>query len=113
MPVLDLFRLDGKTTLVTGAASGIGRAICHAMAEAGADVACVDRNATGAQQTAADVEARGRRALALTADVADAEQVAAAVGEAVRTFGVLDIVCANAGIVGRAGATPLGEILPE
>jgi NAD(P)-dependent dehydrogenase (short-subunit alcohol dehydrogenase family) len=113
MPVLDLFRLDGKPALVTGAASGIGRAICLAMAEAGADVACVDRNAAGAEEAAAEVKARGRHALAMTADVGDAEQVDSAVGRAARTFGTLEIVCANAGISGRAGPTPLGEIPPE
>jgi NAD(P)-dependent dehydrogenase (short-subunit alcohol dehydrogenase family) len=113
MAVLDLFRLDGKPALVSGAGSGIGRAICRALAEAGADVACLDRNAAGAEATAADVTALGRRALALTADVADSEQVDASVGRAAETFGTLEIVCANAGISGRAGPTLLGEIPPE
>jgi NAD(P)-dependent dehydrogenase (short-subunit alcohol dehydrogenase family) len=77
MSSLDLFRLDGKVVLVTGAGSGIGRAYCEAVAEAGANVACADYDGATAAETAARLEAGGHEALALTADVAQEAQVAA------------------------------------
>ena len=111
--VLERFRLDERPALVTGAGSGIGRAICVALAEAGADVACLDLDGRRAGETARQVEARGRRALAVAADVADPAQLDAAVDSAARTFGGLEIACANAGINGRAAGRPLGEIPPD
>ncbi len=60
---LDLFRLDGKAALVTGASRGIGRAIALALAEAGADVALAARNADDLESAAREIRALGRRAL--------------------------------------------------
>lgn len=100
MAVLDAFRLDGKVALVTGAGSGIGLAAAQGLAEAGADVACLDLDAARAEAAAASIRALGRRALALAADVTDE---AAVVDAFARTAAELDAptaVFANAGIAG-------------
>jgi len=85
----------GKTALVTGAATGIGRAYALRLAEDGADVIVADLN--DASETAAEIEALGRRALALQGDVSDEASVAA-LKEAADVFGRVDILINNAGI---------------
>jgi len=95
---LDLFRLDGKVALVTGAGSGLGRAYAEAMAEAGADVACADLDLAAAEATAAYARDQGRQAIALQADVSKEPSVVAMTAETVRQLGRLDVVFANAGI---------------
>jgi NAD(P)-dependent dehydrogenase (short-subunit alcohol dehydrogenase family) len=96
---LDLFSLDGDVGLVTGAASGIGRAFAEALAEAGADVTLADVDREGLEEVAADLRARTDAAV-LTAetDVTDAAAVAAAVEATVEELGGLDVAFANAGI---------------
>ncbi len=100
-------RLEGKVAIVTGAASGIGRASAIAFAREGAKVLVVDREAAGLAVTVAEIKAQGGEALARPADVGDETQVSAYVALAVETFGGLDVVYANAGISG--GLTPLLE----
>ncbi|HEX7160710.1 MAG TPA: glucose 1-dehydrogenase [Trebonia sp.] len=95
---MDLFRVDGKVALVTGAGSGLGRQFCEAMAEAGADVACADINEESAKATAASVQALGRRGLAIGCDVTAEAQVEAMVARTVAELGRLDILFNNAGI---------------
>ena len=96
--VLDQLNLDGRVGLVTGASRGLGRAMALALAEAGADVALVARSADGLNQTAESVKARGRRALALPADVAVEAEVDAAVKRALDAFGAIDILVNNSGV---------------
>jgi 3-oxoacyl-[acyl-carrier protein] reductase len=100
--------LQGRTMLVTGASSGIGRAIAQAAARAGADVAVTWReNADGAKETAASIEALGRKAVLLQLDVADVESIRG-LGRAVRErFGRIDAWVNNAGadiLTGDGGA---------
>jgi NAD(P)-dependent dehydrogenase (short-subunit alcohol dehydrogenase family) len=92
--------LAGKVALVTGGGSGIGEAGCLALAGAGAAVAVVDLRAEPAAAVAGRIQAEGGQALALTADVADEEQIGGAIRRTVEQFGGLHVVFANAGING-------------
>jgi glucose 1-dehydrogenase len=91
--------LLGQKALVTGASSGIGRAIALSLAGAGADVVInYVAGADKAQSLSDEIQAKGRRALALRADVADEAQVQAMFREAIASFGTIDILINNAGL---------------
>jgi NAD(P)-dependent dehydrogenase (short-subunit alcohol dehydrogenase family) len=93
-------RLDDKIALVTGAGQGLGEAIAVAMAEQGAAaVAVVDLNADTVKATAARVRQAGARAEAIACDLRDRDEIAAMVERAVATFGGLDVLVNNAGVV--------------
>ncbi len=91
-------RLNEKTALVTGAAQGIGRDIALALAADGADVAICDVNLEAAQKTAAEIESKGRKSLAVKANVAASADVTSMVDQVMEKFGRLDILVNNAGI---------------
>jgi NAD(P)-dependent dehydrogenase (short-subunit alcohol dehydrogenase family) len=94
--------LEGKVALVTGGASGIGRATAVAMARDGALVAVADRTEDSAAGTVALINASGGQAIAIGGDVANEADVAAMVARTVSAFGRLDCAFNNAGISGRA-----------
>ena len=94
-------RLEGKAAMVTGAASGIGRATALTLAREGASVLCADLDADGARGTAAAIAAAGGAALARRLDVRDEDGVREAIGAAVAGFGALHVLVNNAGIGGR------------
>jgi 2-dehydro-3-deoxy-L-rhamnonate dehydrogenase (NAD+) len=96
----EMFSLSGRTAIVTGAATGIGRAIAARLSQAGATVAVVDLNLAGAQKVAADLP---NGAFALEGDVADAVSVGRVVEAVLQQTGQIDILVNNAGIAGRAG----------
>ncbi len=98
--------LHGKTALVTGAASGIGRASALLFAAAGAAVLALDR-APEVQGTAEEIRAAGGRALALIRDSSDEKDISGAVALALEEYGALDVCYANAGISG--GLVPFLE----
>jgi NAD(P)-dependent dehydrogenase (short-subunit alcohol dehydrogenase family) len=100
-----------NVVLVTGAASGIGRASALAFARAGARVALVDIDAAGLHETADMVCAGGQQAEVVVADVTDVNAVAAAVERTVRRFGRLDAAHNNAGVAGPY--VPVDEYPPE
>ena len=104
MSVMDQFRLDGKVAVVTGGGKGIGRGIVHALAEAGADVAIAARNKDDIAAVAKEVEAMGRRAIAVPTDVTSEEQLQALGQATVDSLGGLDIWVNNAG--GLPDGTP-------
>jgi NAD(P)-dependent dehydrogenase (short-subunit alcohol dehydrogenase family) len=110
MTVLDRFRLDGKVALVTGASSGLGVAFAKALAEAGADVSVAARRADRLEETRSSIEELGRRAIAVSADVADPDDCTRAVTETVDQLGRVDVLVNNAGI---GTAVPATRETPE
>jgi NAD(P)-dependent dehydrogenase (short-subunit alcohol dehydrogenase family) len=103
--------LRGKVAIVTGAARGIGKATALALARQGAQVAAVDIDAAGAQQTAAAAQQLGVTALARAIDVADPAQVNSMVEQVVAQFGRIDCLVNNAYISG--GYAPVAETTDE
>jgi 2-keto-3-deoxy-L-fuconate dehydrogenase len=93
-----MFRLDGKAALVTGAASGIGEAIAHALAAAGATVYVADRDAANGERVAAAIRGAGNSATFISLDVTRDEECTRAAGTVAATHRALDVLVNNAGI---------------
>jgi NAD(P)-dependent dehydrogenase (short-subunit alcohol dehydrogenase family) len=110
MTVLDLFRLDGKVAIVTGASSGLGVAFAQALAEAGADVVLGARRVDRLEQTRRLVEDAGRRAVVVQTDVSDPAACTALVDAAMRDLGRVDVLANNAGV---GTAVPATRETPE
>jgi len=110
MGILDLFSLDGRVAIVTGASSGLGVAFAQALAEAGADVALGARRLDRLEETCKVVAATGRRALAVETDVADPEACRNLVAAAMLEFGHVDVLVNNAGV---GTAVPASRETPE
>ena len=95
--ILDRFRVAGHAAIVTGAGRGIGAATAVALAEAGADVLVAARTESELRTVAAKVEAAGRRAVPVPADLSDLDAAARLAGAAAEAFGRLDLVVNNVG----------------
>src|ERR671917_576576 len=108
--ILDLFRLDGKVAVVTGASSGLGVHFARALAEAGADVALGARREERLAETRKVVEDAGRRAITVRTDVADPESCQTLVDATMAEFGRVDVLVNNAGI---GTAVPATRETPE
>ena len=107
--ILDLFKLSDRVAVVTGGGKGIGRGICLAFAEAGADIVCAARTGSDLEVTAKGVRERGRRALPVKADVTRTEDLERLVDAAVAEFGRLDVLVNNAGGTGPRAAMQTSE----
>jgi NAD(P)-dependent dehydrogenase (short-subunit alcohol dehydrogenase family) len=105
MSLLDLFSLEGKTAVITGASSGLGVAFATGFAEAGADVAICARRVEKLEQTRAEVEKLGRRCVAVGADVSSPDDCNRFVEQAVAELGKVDVLVNNAGIGTAVPAT--------
>ncbi len=102
-------QLQGRSALVTGAANGIGRAIALGFARAGADVAAADQDKANVSTLKAEIEALGRKCLAIEVDVGDLAAIDAMISQTVDAFGKLDVIINNAGVTRRAHIMDLTE----
>lgn len=98
MGALELFRLDGKVAIVTGASSGLGAGFAQTLAEAGADVVLGARRVDRLEEVKGKVEALGRRCLAVPTDVSKVEDCGNLVAQAESTLGRVDVLVNNAGV---------------
>jgi 2-deoxy-D-gluconate 3-dehydrogenase len=105
--ILDLFKLDGKAAIVTGAARGLGQAMALALAEAGADVLAVD--VLDAGETREKIRVLGRKCESLTVNLTAPDAPTEVVLKAVAAFGTVDILVNNAGIIRRADFLDFSE----
>src|SRR5262245_17348412 len=101
--------LDGKVAVVIGGTSGIGRAIAHGLAEAGADVVPTSRRLEQVEATAKEIEERQRRTLRVTSDVSDRTSLQRLLDESTKAFGKVDILVNSAGRTKRAPTVDFPE----
>ena len=94
---LDLFRLDGKTAIVTGGSRGLGQYMAEALSEAGASVVLCSRKKEDLEEVKQEIEEKGGKALALGCDVTEPEEVENVVSEAEERFGAIDVLVNNSG----------------
>jgi NAD(P)-dependent dehydrogenase (short-subunit alcohol dehydrogenase family) len=104
-----LFDLSGRVAVVVGGTSGIGRAIALGLADAGADVVATGRRHDLVKHVSAEIVARGRRSLAISADVGDAESMTALRDACVRDLGGVDVLVAAAGVTKRVPTLEMAE----
>jgi NAD(P)-dependent dehydrogenase (short-subunit alcohol dehydrogenase family) len=104
-----LFSLEGKTAVVTGGTSGIGRALSLGLAEAGADVIATARRQQQVDETASEIEARGRKTLRLSSDVCDQSSLEKLCAAVLEHFGKIDILINCAGIIKRTPTLDIPE----
>lgn len=110
MSVTDLFRLDGRVAIVTGASSGLGVAFAEALAEAGADLVLAARRVDKLEVTRSGIERLGQKVIAVPTDVSDPQQCQSLVGATMDAFGRVDVLVNNAGV---ASAVPATRETPE
>lgn len=103
------FDLNGRTAVVIGGTSGIGRAIAHGLAQAGANVVCTSRRAEQVETAASEIEGFGRKSLRVTSDVADRASLENLLGKCVAEFGRVDILVNSAGRTKRAPTLDFAE----
>ena len=102
-----LFAVDGKVAIVSGAGSGLGRVIACGLAQRGANVGVLDISSEAASSTVGEITAAGGHAVALTADIRDAQLVEKCIQDLIGKFGIPEIVVAGAGIGRRSRATEM------
>ena len=112
MTLSKLFDLSGRVALVSGAGRGMGRSMAMALAEAGSDVMLMGRSIAGVEKTAADIEKLGRRAVPVSCDVSQPEQIRAVFAGLDREFGRIDFLANVAGeaVLGAPNEIPLEAV---
>jgi len=103
------FDLTGRTAVVVGGTSGIGRAIAHGLAQAGADVVCTSRRNEEVEKAAGEIEALGRRTIRCSSDVSNRESIENLLSESVGAFGKVDILVNSAGRTKREPTLDVNE----
>lgn len=111
--MLEKLSLDGKTIVITGGGTGLGREMSVAMAKAGADLVIASRRMGPIEETAEAVREQGRRAIAVSTDVTESAQVNSLFERAIDEFGKVDVLFNNAGIVRGQGSIPIWDISDE
>jgi len=101
--------LEGRTAVVIGGTSGIGRALAHGLAEAGANVICTSRRSEQVEAAASEIERLGRRTLRATSDVSDRGSLDGLLAACIAEFGRVDILINSAGITKRTPTIELAE----
>jgi NAD(P)-dependent dehydrogenase (short-subunit alcohol dehydrogenase family) len=103
------FDLTGRTAVVVGGTSGIGRAIAHGLARAGADVVCTSRRGEEVEKAASEIEALGRKTIRCASDVSNRESIEHLLSESVAAFGKVDILVNSAGRTKREPTLDVNE----
>ena len=111
--MLEALSLDGKVAVVTGGGTGLGKEMALALARAGADLVLAARRPGPIEATASLARNLGRKALAVPTDVTDSSQVGRLVQKALASFGKVDVLLNNAGMVEDQGGVPIWEINDE
>lgn len=111
--MLESLRMDGKRVIVTGAGRGLGRQMALHLADAGADIVCAARTESQIEAVAAEIEAKGRRSLAIQTDVTDSAQVDALAERTISEWGGFEVMIANAAASGPASMKQVTEITDE
>ena len=106
--ILDSFKLDGKVAIVTGGAVGLGRGMAVGLAQAGADIVAVGHTVEDSG-VVAEIEALGRKAIYIQANLMSIDPIAGIINQAVETFGHVDILVNNAGIIRREDSVNFTE----
>ena len=111
--MLENLSIDGKSIVITGGGTGLGREMTLAMARAGADLAIASRRTGPIEEVADKVREMGRRAITVATDVTDSAQVNRLIERSIEEFGKVDVLVNNAGIVREQGSIPIWEITDE
>ena len=107
--IFQIFNLEGKTAIVTGAGRGLGQAMANFLAQAGANLVIFDVNSEDIHAAADEIEEKGGKVVSAVVDVTDSSQVQAGIKLAVETFGGVDILVNNAGVTSRSPFEDLEE----
>lgn len=105
------YSLEGRTALITGAGSGLGKAAAYALAATGAAVAVLSRSADEVENVATDIQRQGGRAMVVVSDISKSADIEKAISKVITAWGRLDILYANAGINGTWA--PIEELTEE